>query len=682
MTRRIRHSRAASPVGHRSAVTPHVWWALILACALFYANSLDNPFVIDDQQAIVENDSIRTLTPLSVPLSPPSETPVARRPLVNLSFALDYARSGIDASAFRQSNLAIHLMTGLLLLSVVRRALRIGATPDLAPHASVLAGVVALLWAVHPLQTEVVNYISQRTTSLMSACYLLTLYCAIRALDGNRRWQVGAVAACAAGMACKESMVTAPVVVILFERVFVFSTLRQAIRAHGWFYGALAATWVGLAMLIASGGRTTVGFDAGVSASSYLLNQLPILLDYLGLVVWPRALVVDYGLPRELSVGDVWAPALMVVSLGVFALLALRFRPQAGFLLTSFFVLLAPTSSVIPIVTEVGAERRMYLPLAALLVLIVCTLFRAGASWLRHPSPMRTGGVTAAVPLRVLGTLSFVVVVLLLGARTVARNAEYQTPRTLAETNVVRRPHGRSLYTLGHALFEDGNRREALEYFRQSSPEFPAADFALGSELLVEGQIDEGILALRRFVDRVPDHPAVSSARQTIAASLATDGRTDEAIAELRDILTANTRLPRAQSMLGRLLLLTQEPAAAVPHLEAALAARPADAAVRKHLARALGMAGDYANARAVLERGAMLHPEDAEIRDLLGVVMAYGGDLQAARRHFTEALVLDPSSESARRNLSRAERVLSEPCGLSCEPSSDRQGQAIGPSP
>ena len=87
-------------------------------------------------------------------------------------------------------------------------------------RASVLALSCALLWAVHPLTTSAVTYLVQRVESLMALCVLLTLYCSIRAWSGSRWWTAAAVSACAAGMASKESMVAAPLLVVIWDAVF------------------------------------------------------------------------------------------------------------------------------------------------------------------------------------------------------------------------------------------------------------------------------------------------------------------------------------------------------------------------------------------------------------------------------------------------------------------------------
>ncbi len=202
---------------------------LVVAGALAYATSFSNPFLYDDQTAIVKNAQIRTLSPLSVPLTPPRDTPEAGRPLVNLSLAANYAYGGLDVTSYHVTNLALHLLVALVLFGVVRRTLLAGGSnrlhqgyggqedPQLRMHADALALGCALVWVLHPLNTEVVNYLVQRTESLMALCYLTTLYCAIRAKAHPDRWpwRAAAIAACAAGMASKESMVTAPLMVLV-----------------------------------------------------------------------------------------------------------------------------------------------------------------------------------------------------------------------------------------------------------------------------------------------------------------------------------------------------------------------------------------------------------------------------------------------------------------------------------
>jgi hypothetical protein len=201
--------------------------------------------------------------------------------------------------------------------------------------------------------------------------YLLTLYAALRAREA-RRWQVTAVACCLLGMASKESMATAPLMIVLFDWTFVFESFASAWRARWRLYVALAGAWVLLVALMWEGPRSrSTGFSTGVTPWTYLLNQAQLIVHYLRLTFWPSGLVILYGNPRSLSIGDVWPQALVIVALLAAVVAVFVWRPKIGFLGVWFFVTLAPTSSVVPIATEVGAERRMYLPLAAIVVLVV-----------------------------------------------------------------------------------------------------------------------------------------------------------------------------------------------------------------------------------------------------------------------------------------------------------------------
>src|SRR5262249_37363426 len=149
--------------------------------------------------------------------------------LVNLSHALNYAAGDLDPWGYRAVNLGIHLACALLMLVVVRRTLDMPAIPPaLSTRAADLATAASVLWVVHPLNTEVVEYVTQRSESLMALCLLATVYAAARSFTALRArlWEAAAVAACALGMLCKESMAVAPLAVVLYERTFAFDSWR------------------------------------------------------------------------------------------------------------------------------------------------------------------------------------------------------------------------------------------------------------------------------------------------------------------------------------------------------------------------------------------------------------------------------------------------------------------------
>ena len=197
---------------------------VVVAGLAAYHNSFTGAFVFDDLPSITENITIRHLWPLTGPLTPPhgGGLTVEGRPLINLSLALNYAVGGLNVWGYHAFNLAVHILAALVLYGIVRRTLLTERLRGRFGNAAAgLALAVALIWVVHPLQTEAVTYIVQRAESLMGLCYLLTLYCFMRgAVPGaTKLWQVGAVAACAMGMASKEVMISAPIIALLYDRV-------------------------------------------------------------------------------------------------------------------------------------------------------------------------------------------------------------------------------------------------------------------------------------------------------------------------------------------------------------------------------------------------------------------------------------------------------------------------------
>ena len=217
---------------------------IALVALIAYANSVGGPFVFDDRATVLENASIRDLTALQV-FTPHREIPTAGRPLVNLSHALNYAVNGTDPRGYHILNLVLHVLCGMMLYGCVAVTLSMPAVPRrLQQWSSDVALASALIWLVHPLNSEVVDYVTQRSESMMALCYLGTIYASARAVSqSSRAWAAVGIAACALGMLCKESMVTAPVAVWLYDAVFVFGTAALALRRRWRYYLGLMATW-------------------------------------------------------------------------------------------------------------------------------------------------------------------------------------------------------------------------------------------------------------------------------------------------------------------------------------------------------------------------------------------------------------------------------------------------------
>ena len=264
---------------------------LLVAGTLSYLGSFSGALVYDDYTAIVGNPTIRRLSSITEVLSPPGATPMSGRPVANLTLAINYAIHELDVRGYHALNLALHLLAGITLFGILARTLSRGppeAGVGVSGRGRSLATAIALVWLVHPLLTDSVIYITQRTELLMGLFYLLTMYCSIRARESSRRrlWEAAAIVFCALGMGSKEVMVSAPLMVVLYDRVLGRETWREQLGRRWRLYAGLAATWVLLAVLVISSPRSGAGFGHGLSPWDYVRTEAGVILHYLRRAVW------------------------------------------------------------------------------------------------------------------------------------------------------------------------------------------------------------------------------------------------------------------------------------------------------------------------------------------------------------------------------------------------------------
>ncbi len=615
--------------------------AIGVAALAAYHNSFSGPFVFDDITSVLENPSIRHLWPLSGPLNPPKDFgfTVSGRPVLNLSLALNYAAGGTSPVGYHVVNLLIHLAAGLVLFGLVRRTLMQPAlSGKLREQAGPVALVVALAWTLHPLQTESVTYVIQRAESLMGLFYLLTLYGFVRLAEpaGGKGWGVASVLACALGMGCKEVMVTAPVLVLLYDRVFCSGGFREAVRRRPAYYVALALTWLPLAGLVLSTGGDRGGtFRLSVDAfMGFWLTQPEALTRYLGLTLWPHPLVFEYGMVTHNSPAAITGYSLVTGAFLALTVWLWRRHKPAGFGLAGFLLVLAPTS-LMPGTSQIIAEHRLYVPLAGLLAVLVAS----AAAWLGRR------GLAVCLGLALVG-----------GVATVARNRVYQDGFTLWSDTLQKRPTSAKAHNnLGHAYYHQGDFNAAIRHFEQAArlePGMPQPHFNLGLALQDAGRSGEAIKAYTEAVRILPDF---AQAHALLGVLLVKEGRTQEAAVHLQAAYMRNPNLAEVHLGMGLLLAADGRDADAVQGFERALQLAPGLGQARLGLGVALARQGRLPEAVAQLRQLVAEAPAMPEAHANLGIALAESGDLAAALVSYAEALRLQPGYAKAHYNLGNA---------------------------
>jgi protein O-mannosyl-transferase len=629
-------------------------WKLLLSGAILaagaigvYSRTFSVPLLLDDHYWLADNPYIRRLWPIPPVVPPPNDAMIGGRPLLTLSYALNYAVGGTAVFGYHLVNLFIHVLAGWTLFAVVRRTLQ---CPILAgrfgPDANSLALAVSAIWVWHPVQTESVTYLSQRAESLMGLFYLLTLYCFIRGGTtddkGNRLiWFSLSVLACLAGVATKEVIVTAPLMVFLYDRTFISDSFSGAWRRHWHLYVALAATWLPLGLLLFDLHNRGVIFSPDVAWWAYSLTECRVIVKYLLLAFWPNPLVFDYGTYTGMQLSEAWPFALVLALLLTGMLVALRRSPTAGFTACWFFLILAPTSSIIPIVSQPMAENRMYLPLAGVAAFIVIGAFALAG---RKILPV------------------FAVVAAALGLAAAQRNEVYHSELTIWSDTVAKQPYNAWAHnSLGVALSHmPGRLNDAIAQYEEAlrlQPDSAEAHDNLGNAWSkMPGRLYDAIAqyeeALRLRPDSAGTHDNLGIAWSKMP------GRMHEAITHFEEALRLQPDSAEVHYNLG--LALSQMPGRlneAIAQYQGTLRLQPNSAEAHNNLGFVWSqMPGRLNDAAAQFEKALRLKPDYVEAHNNLGNAWSQmPGRLDDAIAQYQEALHLQPNSGEAHFNLGLA---------------------------
>jgi tetratricopeptide (TPR) repeat protein len=639
-------ARARSTAARLTRAEPPVYLTLALAGALAMAgtaafyNSLRMAFVFDDEGHIVSAENIRNLWPVTTWLygNP--------RPVVTLSLAINYAlahkdaQGRIDPYGFHVMNLGIHLCAAVVLFDLVRRTIvRISSSDvGLVRAAPWLAFSIALLWTVHPLQTQSVTYVIQRSESLMGLFFLLTLYFVVVA-EGSQvkgAWYGLSILSCALGMACKATMIVAPAVVFLYDWFFLSRSPVKALRRRRWLYVGLVAAplfvlwFTGLHSSLLStdpGYDVTVGFALKeFTPLQYLFSQPGVLLHYLRLVVWPHPLCIDYEwpIPDLKDPGEFVLPSVLVAILLLATLAACWKKPWLGFIGLWFFIILAPSSSIVP-VKDPAMEHRMYLPLAAAVAALVIGGYALLGRLLGHD----WSGVSAR---RAIGALLVIAAAVALSVRTYYRNKDYAGPLAIWQSVLKFRPgNARAWVNYGESLTRYAEYEKAAEAFRRAialRPNQHDAHYNLGNAYQSLGRLDDAEKAyhasLKISPNDLPSHIMLGNVYMT-------QERNGEAEAEFRTAIAAATRttdraiLAKAHYNLGNTL------------------------AKRVRLDEAIEQ----------YRKAVEVRPEYDKAHYALGWAMAGKDRFDEAQKHYTEAVRLNPQNFEARQALEDLPRFM-----------------------
>lgn len=604
--------------------------------ALLYLNTLPNGFVFDDKTAIQENVVVtegRVREILSGPYYLGGTAWKVYRPLSVGSHAAVFRAAGSRPWASHLANVTCHAVVCALVVVVSRAFLPAGA-----------ALAAGLLFAVHPVHTEPVNYLVGRAELLAALGVLL----AWRLVQMDRPLAAGA--AYLLGLASKENAVGLPgFLLMLTIWARAGAGLDPACRRWRWAaYGPMLAAAVvyfllrrwALGTLEPPAWTEYDNIAATAPAFDRILTATAALGRHLWLLVWPARLSADYSyhqIPLVTSPAEpmVWLTLLFVVLACGYAWRRRADRPEAGVGLLLFAVTYSPVSNVLFPIGTLVAERLLYVPSIGFCLFAV-SVGRDAAQFRSRWAPV------------------WVAALLAVGAsRALVRNLDWRSDLTLFRSALAVTPHSSRVHVnYGVALMDERDNPGAEREFKAALAIYPKNATALANLGLVYLKAKQPAEAARVLQEAVAIKPKDSRAHNNLGIALHRLGRYDEALAALRSAASLDPHYAKPLDTMGMVF----ESMGRLDEAERAYrdALRiDADSAETWYGLGLLALSRrEERTGREAFEAVLRLRPGDARARIGLGVLSAQRGDRAGAERWFLEVLRDQPDNREARANL------------------------------
>lgn len=633
-----------------------------LAFAVYYV-TLDYPFVLDDHGYIAENAKIRSLRNLW----PPYDS----RYFGFASFAVNYYLSGLNPMWFRATNIVIHIMNSCLVFLLVRRTIAVASmdAPDENTNTGAgMAAITALIFALHPIQTQSVAYITQRFASLAALFYLasLVLFIRFRAVPASydKKFALYALSILFAVMAqkTKEISFTLPAVIVLYDFMFFGQKtgLKNRITALLPFILCLAIVPLGIfGPEIGLGAGWGEGEDtrmqqfyefANLDRYGYLITQFRVIVKYLRLLVLPVNQSMHYGnrlyttilepgvflsllLLLFMAGASVWLLALYKKTKNIF----LKIIPFGVFW---FFITISIESSVVPI-KDVIVEHRLYLPSIGIFIVLAAGL----TCMLKY---LKAG--------KILARLFIAVIIAALCAATYYRNLAWASDETLWKDAIRKFPENIEAYN-NLAIFYNrtGLRQDAIKELKNALKISPNDAETHNNLAIVYGDKGDTEASLQEFKEALRLKPKDSLIRNNIGEAYEAKGMITEAIEEYKIAAAEAPRdyLPRyniANAYLKKGLANEAE-----KELKEAIRLKRDFMAAHKNLALLYKNTGRIDEAIKEYEIALQFDRDDEFIHNDIGGLYAGKGLAEKAIDEFREALRIKKDFIEARKNLAIA---------------------------
>lgn len=670
-----------------------------LSTFILYASTLNYPFHFDDSHNIVENPYIKQLGNLSLFKEGLSANKTWHRAIPAFTFAVNYRLHGLKVWGYRLFNVLLHLGSGILVYFISKHLLGLArkrrepagpGDPGSRFHDFSLPLFAALIFVVHPIQVNTVTYIVQRNEGMAAFFYLLGLLLFIKGSFSRGLSKAlffgGAGVIFFAAILSKEIGFTLPVMIMIFDLLFVCKD-REGLKRRLWIYGPILLLLVFFILFFLREGIYAILFSHAHFWTPWenLLTQANVLIQYIKLLFlpWPGWLNIDheFDIARSVFAYPTFLSILALAGLLCLSLLRIKKNPLLSFGILWFFIVLAPTSSLIPI-WDIMVEYRLYLPMFiyGLILAAVAGYFtrivnqRVSKEWGRYIIP---------------GAMVFLL--LIYSVFTAQRNGIFKDGMSLWQDALRKSPNKiRPYLNVGGMHHRERRYAEAIEIMKKALEKEPRdyylVHFTLGVVYSDMGDYEKGMAHLKRALqgdqgdarihqelgtlylrmgsleeagshfNRVLEiNPYLGPAHAGLGDILARQGRLEEAAMKYRYALRLEPDLSKVRIRLGEAYLKMGKSREALSEIKEAMAKDPGSQEAYASLGAVYLQEGKIEEALPLLEKALAIHPGNPEICNNLGAAYRFKEQLDEAIRYYRMAIELDPQFLDARINLGEA---------------------------
>jgi len=643
---------------------------LVIVSLALFANTFSNPFIWDDKDLILDHAYIKDPGYIPFLFTPQywnHYSPSVKgqyRPVRAVTFALDYFLWKENPFGYHLTNVAVHTLNTVLayfflfwIVSSDRsdrngRNSRKEEPQDNAPSWRQLAGIpflAAVLFAAHPIHTESITWIKNRSDLFALFFFLVSLFFFVRyagSADAHRSRSAYPLSviffACA--LLSKETAVVFPLVLAAFDVFFLRKDVRKAAMGALPFFAVFLSYLVFKATALRGYGLSAN--LSGITPLSHILTVFKTIGYYLTLLAAPYNLKAErlMDLSHSFREPDVLFSMLSVALLVTIAIAAFRRSKVLSFALLWIFITLLPVSNILFLSSRPIAEQRLYIPSLGS-CMILALIMRKTASLEIRPIPKDiTRSLVLLFSCALLASYAFT---------TVMRNRDWSDPVTFWLKTAESSPmSGRAYYNLGVAQEESGNHLDAIDAYRKSitlDPAYLPSYNNLGSSFREIGKYEDAVAMYKKVIEI---DPHFAESYNNLGVISFESGKDEEAVELYKRAIENDPDYADAYYNLGIAYVRMGKRDEAIASLLKAIDTDPTNAEAYNALGNAYKAAERYKEAASSFLKAIKVDENFAKAYNDLGALYATFGEQDAAIILFTKALEIEPDLAESHNNL------------------------------